>query len=543
MRSLWDRSMDGWLKHNWDAILVALVGAWLFWAHLGSPLLEPDESRYAEIPRLMLRTGDWLTPKLQGKPYNDKPPLVYWMIAGSYSLFGISIESARLVPATCGWLTLMMVYFWSRYYFDRRVAGAAALVMLTMLGYLTMMRMLLLDGVLAMLVVGSLLAGHHALMKQRHPAWWLISAILCGLGVLAKGPVAIVLVTPCLFALRWLDRSSTSMRFRDGVWYGVVVLAIAVPWYAAMMLTNESFGSEHFFRHHFRRFLDPAHHEQPFWYYVPALLIELLPWPLLLYSVGRRWRNWTGTERYVIFFSGLCFIFFSIARAKLPTYLLPMLPMLAVLVGRHVTLMQWNRRWLLGIGSTLIVLLLALSLRSWGFYYALQIGKPSLDIVALVVLAGFTVLLIYAWYHPSVQSLTWKLTTATALFTMCWIAQHAIPEYAQATSIVDDCQELIQLADREGIPYVAHRNSWDAVSFELNRDELEVFSSREWTPFVEWINKHPRSMIWMRDYEGRVEAFTKSLPAAVQVEKVYDLGRVQGIIVKQAEVLQTGGSN
>ena len=245
----------------------------------------------------------------------------------------------------------------------------------------------------------------------------------------------------------------------------------------------------------------------------------------------------------MIFFSGLCFIFFSIARAKLPTYLLPMLPMLAVLVGKHVTLMQWNRRWLLGIGSTLIVLLLALSLRSWGFYYALQIGKPSLDIVAVVVLAGFTVLLIYAWYHPSVQSLTWKLTTATVLFTMCWIAQHAIPEYAQATSIVDDCQELIQLADREGIPYVAHRNSWDAVSFELNRDELEVFSSREWTPFVEWINKHPRSMIWMRDYEGRVEAFAKSLPAAVQVEKVYDLGRVQGIIVKQAEVLQTGGSN
>ena len=116
-------------------------------------------------------------------------------------------------------------------------------------------------------------------------------------------------------------------------------------------------------------------------------------------------------------------------------------------------------------------------------------------------------------------------------------------QYAQATSIVDDCQELIQLADREGIPYVAHRNSWDAVSFELNRDELEVFSSREWTPFVEWISKHPRSMIWMRDYEGRVEAFTKSLPAAVKVEKMYDLGRVQGIIVKQAEVLQTGGSN
>lgn len=534
--------MEVWLKHHWDSIVVALVGGWLFWAHLGSPLLEPDESRYAEIPRLMLRTGDRLTPKLQGKPYNDKPPLVYWMIAGSYQLFGISIESARLVPATSGWLTLMMVYLWSRYYSDRRVAGATALVMMTMLGYVAMMRMLLLDGVLAMLVVGSLLAGHHALMNKRHPAWWLVSAVLCGLGVLAKGPVAIVLVTPCLFVLRWLDRTSTPLRLLDATWYGVVVLMIAVPWYAAMMLTNESFGSEHFFRHHFRRFLDPAHHEQPFWYYVPALLMELLPWSLLLYWVGRRWRNWTGMERFVICFSSLCFIFFSIAKAKLPTYLLPMLPMLAVLIGRQVTLLEWNRRWLVATGSTLTVLLLALSFRSWGFYHVLHVGKPNLDVFVFTILISFIMMSLIAWYYPSVIPVSWKMTAVTAFFTTCWIVQSAIPEYAQATSIVNDCQELIQLADREGIPYVAHRNSWDAVSFELNREELEVFSSREWTSLLEWISRNPRCMIWMRDYESRVEAFAKSLPATVQVEKVYDLGRVQGIMVKQAEVVQAGGS-
>ena len=76
--------------------------------------------------------------------------------------------------------------------------------------------------------------------------------------------------------------------------------------------------------------------------------------------------------------------------------------------------------------------------------------------------------------------------------------------------------------------------------FMLNREELEVYSSREWTTFVDWLNKNPRCMIWMRDYENRVEAFTKALPVNVQVEKVVDLGRVQGIIVKHAEVIQAG---
>ncbi len=95
------------------------------------------------------------------------------------------------------------------------------------------------------------------------------------------------------------------------------------------------------------------------------------------------------------------------------------------------------------------------------------------------------------------------------------------------------CQRLIALADRESIPYVAHRNSWDAVSFMLDREEMEVFSSREVPAFFSWISTHSRCMIWMRDYENRIEAFTKTLPAGVEVEKVYDLGRVQALILRQ----------
>lgn len=541
--------MPTWLQSSWDALLLLVLASWLLFAQLGSPLMEPDESRYAEIPRLMLRSGDWITPKLQGKAYNDKPPLVYWVIAGSYAVFGVSIEAARFVPATVGLLTLIIVYLWSRRYLGRSSANAAVLILMTMLGYLAFMRMLLLDGVLAFLIVGSLLAGHHALAQKRHQGWWLISAILCGLGVLAKGPVAIVLVTPCFFALRWLDRTTTPMRFLDATWYGLVVLALSVPWYAVMMLTNEGFGSEHFIRHHLQRFLDPAHHERPFWFYVPALFIEMLPWPALLLPLWLRWRTWTGTDRFLMFFSTLCFFFFSVAKAKLPTYLLPMLPAVAMLFGRQLLLTitqlpsEHRVRW--GILATALGIFIIVIFRSLGFDWVLNEGSPRVDLWVLGVLLIMIIVLLASSFpqfqqNNSIIKVQWGITIFAAGMATVFVTHRAIPDYSRLVSVVEPCRQLIALADREGIPYVAHRNSWDAVSFMLNREELEVYSSREAPAFYSWINNHIRCMIWMRDYENRIETFTKTLPAGIEVEQIYHLGRMQAIILKQSAILPAG---
>lgn len=539
---VWLTTIPAWLRHSWDAVLLLALACSIFYTHLDSPLLEPDESRYAEIPRLMLRSGDWITPRLQGKPYNDKPPQVYWLIAGSYAVFGVSIEAARIVPATAGVLTLLVIYLWTRRYLGRSVANTAILILLSMLGYVTMMRMLLLDGVLAFLVIGSLLAGHHALAQRRHQGWWLISAILCGLAVLTKGPVAIVLVTPCLFALRWLDRTTTPMQFRDAVWYGLTVLALAVPWYAVMMLTNEGFGSEHFFRHHIRRFIDPAHHERPFWYYFPALLLELLPWPILLVGLAQRMRSWTGTERFLVFFSALCFVFFSIARAKLPTYLLPMLPTVAVLFGKQLLLFtnsitaRSRVRWLILLTS--IGMLITAAFRTYGFSWALHEGIPNIDLAVV----GLFLLVVIAWIAVerwrSRQDnlhirLKWGLAVAAAVLATMAISHRVIPDYARLMSVAEPCRRMIELADAEGIPYAAHRNSWDAVSFMLNREELDVFSSRELPQLLAWVNSQRRCMIWMRDEENRVVGFTESLPAGITVEEQLEMGRMQAIILKR----------
>ncbi|MBL8823324.1 MAG: glycosyltransferase family 39 protein [Planctomycetia bacterium] len=535
--------MQRWLHTWWEVILLAVFAAWLLFNHLDGPLLEPDESRYAEIPRLMLRTGDWITPKLQGKPYNDKPPLVYWLIAFSYQLFGISITSARLVPAVAGFLTLGLVYFWTRRYFNRTAAGCTVVVMLSMLGYAAMMRMLLLDGVLTFLVLGALLSGHHALAQGRHPAWWLLSAFLCGLGVLAKGPVALVLVTPCLFALRWLDRNTTPLRLQDTAIYGIVALLLAGPWYLVMLGTNEHFGSEHFLRHHLQRFLDPAHHERPIWYYIPTLLIELLPWPLLLYFVIRRWRVWTGTERFVVFFCLFCFLFFSAAGAKLPTYLLPILPMLAVLIGTQLQILiskpTLAHAWAWTLGIALIMMLFILTMLPVGMYYYLKEGTLQVDEFSLTMLVVWAGCIGWQIQSKMQNSFRWVALGFACLMVNGLVNHRAVPMYARQASIVEDCEELKQLARLEQIPCVAHRNSWDAVSFDQNGEELEVFSSKEWPAFIDWLQRHPRCMVWMRDYKNRIDAFTDALPETVEVEQTIDKGRVQAIIIR-SKILNAG---
>jgi dolichol-phosphate mannosyltransferase len=533
------------VKEWWDLIGIALIAAVLLLSRLDAPLLEPDESRYAEIPRLMVRTGDWITPKLQGKPYNDKPPLVYWLIAGSYEVFGVSIESARLVPALAGWLTLLVIYFWTRKHFDRLLASLTCLILLSMLGYVVMTRMLLLDGVFAFLVISSLLSGHHALTQNRHPGWWLISALVCGLAVLAKGPVAVVLVTPALFALRWLDRSLPPVRIRDCVWYGAVVFAIALPWYAAMLLTNESFGSEHFFRHHIRRFLDPAHHERPFWFYLPAFVLEIMPWSFLGIPLLARWRVWSGNERFLLFFSFFCFVFFSIARAKLPTYLLPMLPICGILLANQLRCI-----WKEGIGvmvqqlllgMSLLIMLLALGFRSWGLHWANDPGVLELDRAALVVAALFGLLLMLVLARWRLSFFGWSQrdwafagSIVMGLFVSWRTTHRAIPEYSEQASIVKSCLQMAALAEKEGIPYAAYRNSWDAVSFQLKGEELTVISSREQNQLSEWLARHPRCLVWMREHDKKPTEFTEHLPAGIEIERAFDLGKIQAFVLNSS---------
>ena len=214
------------------ALLLLLVAGTLFFSRLGSPLLEPDEARYAEIPRQMLAEGRFVVPVLYGEPYLHKPPLLYWLVMASYKVFGVSDWAARLVPCLAACLVVLLTYGWGQRTIGSRAAFAGALMLALSARFVYLGRMLTMDSLLSLWVVGALAAGHLALRKRRlRWQWWCLSAGACGLGLLTKGPVALVLVAVPLLAWQALD--PRVVRPRWGAWLAWLGLAltVAAPWY------------------------------------------------------------------------------------------------------------------------------------------------------------------------------------------------------------------------------------------------------------------------------------------------------------------------
>ena len=208
---LWSRvlfpgraSVDSAIRGRAILVLLVIPGA-LLYPCLSFRLFEPDEGRYAEIAREMTAQNDWVVPLLQGEPYLDKPPLLYWLIMLSYRAFGIHEWSARLIPALAVHCTILIVYLLGRRSLGERAAFWGALLLSLAPGFIGMGRLLLIDGLLTLWVTLSIFAAFEAMRGQNlRWSWWTISAFACGLGILTKGPIALILLVPPLLANQWL---------------------------------------------------------------------------------------------------------------------------------------------------------------------------------------------------------------------------------------------------------------------------------------------------------------------------------------------------
>ena len=362
-------------------LLVLLLPAVLLYPTRGFHLLEPDEGRYAQIPKEMLQNGSWVVPTLQGEPYLDKPPLMYWLTALSYKVFGVTPEAARLVPALCVHLTILAVYLIGRRSVGERGALWAALLLSVAPGFVSVARLLLLDGLLVFCVTTSVLCGFEAVRTGTlKRGWWLAAALASGLGFLTKGPISEVLLFVPLWAYGFLMRREEptplpSGRGVGGVgfrWYLVffgVVFAVNLPWYVAMYLREPQFLKHFFWEHNVMRFLQPFDHLQPIWYYVPLLLGGLLPGTLLLAAYF--WKLLRGSAEdsasrssaggFWLLTGVWCVFFFSCSGSKLPTYILPAYPFLCLAVGEFVARTKWNTalRTRAMIGAMAAIMLMA----------------------------------------------------------------------------------------------------------------------------------------------------------------------------------------
>lgn len=319
------------------AVLLALVGALLLFRLGVVPLLGPDEPRYTRVAIEMHRADEWVTPTLQGEPWLEKTPLFYWLAGAGFAVLGETETAARL-PAVLATLLLvgMTVLLGSRLY-GAAVglhAGFAAGTSLLMFAYgrAASMDMLLAATVTAAIGLGGLrmlgLAGRWAI-----PA----AAACAGLATLAKGPLGLllpglVLGTYILWTRewRWLREFLSPLSI-------AAFFIVAAPWYTAILLDQgQHFVDDFILGHNVQRFTSTVHHHPgPFWYYLPILLVGLFPWSgLVLPSLFGLQPRSSRPDLFVVLWLGLPFAFFSLAGSKLPGYILPCVPPLALLMGR-----------------------------------------------------------------------------------------------------------------------------------------------------------------------------------------------------------------
>jgi 4-amino-4-deoxy-L-arabinose transferase-like glycosyltransferase len=322
-------------------LLLGLVWLACLWVR---PLLDPDEGRYAEIPREMLASGDWVTPRLDGLKYFEKPPLQYWATAASYRVFGQSEGTARLWTVGLAFLCLPLVYGWARRFAGPQ-AGLAALVALAVsplfgiIGHLNM-----LDAGftfwLSLTLCAFTLAQDAPVGSSAERRWMLLSWCAAALAVLTKGIVVPVLCGGSLVVYSLLTRELSAWRRLHWVAGGALFLAVTIPWFLLVSARNPGFAGFFFIHEHFTRFLTTEHRRtEPWWFFLAMLVVGVLPWALpLAAAVRAAWRTPAGTSqlrpmKFLLIFAAVTLVFFSLSGSKLPPYILPMLPPLAVIAG------------------------------------------------------------------------------------------------------------------------------------------------------------------------------------------------------------------
>jgi 4-amino-4-deoxy-L-arabinose transferase-like glycosyltransferase len=356
------RTSGGWLR---DLLILILVLGIPFFQYLGAlPLIDPDEGRYAEIPREMLERGDLITPTLNYVKYFEKPPLLYWINAASMKIFGLNEFAARFPSALCGLLAVLTTYITSRHLYGRRAALFSALILGTAAGFVLQSRIILTDMLLTFCLTAALGAFIVASQREeRQHSWalpWYLFYLFCACAVLAKGLIGIVFpagIIFCYLVLSWRWKLLTEMRLGSGI---LLFLAVSVPWFVAVSIRNPEFAHFFFIREHFERFTSTVHdRNQPFWFFVPVLLGTMLPWSFFIPgALVRAWRDRHHEQDrvgiYLLVWVVLILLFFSISSSKLIPYILPVFPPLAMLIGHHIDIQIEKRGRELKVAAILL---------------------------------------------------------------------------------------------------------------------------------------------------------------------------------------------
>ncbi len=381
----------------WPEALLALLVLVTLFTFLGTGgLNEPDEGRYAEMGREMAAGESWLVPHLNGIPQFQKPPMIHWATATSIKIFGVNEWAARLPSALAALGTLLLTWGMGRMLFGRREASLAALVLLSSLEFFGLARLLTPDMTMTFWITAALFCLVKRIRGGGGLLWgWLFFAAM-GLGFMAKGPMALVVPASAALTWQWAQWRSGG-EFRLPWWRGLALtLTLALWWFVALSLSDPAlfsyfagdelvnrFGS----RHHGR--------SKPWWFFLLVLPAGAFPWTFLLGALGIEralaWRKDVKPSPAGWFLLGWVIpplIILSFSGSKLPTYILPLFPALALAAGRGISLNLKSRLWMTAWALTIFsVIALVTAFESAGHWAGMQVPEMR-PLLILALLLG-----------------------------------------------------------------------------------------------------------------------------------------------------------
>jgi 4-amino-4-deoxy-L-arabinose transferase-like glycosyltransferase len=400
-------------KH-WPYTLLALIAfaAVLYFFGLGRlALLGPDEPRYAEVAREMFASNDYVSPRLGGCLWFEKPALLYWLSATSYHLFGVNEFAARVPSALAAIGMAAFLVFALQRIAPERVAITAALVLVTSGLFIAYARVAIPDMALTVAVSIAILAGFLATVagEQTRLRYWALCFAAMGVAVLAKGLVGIALVVGILAIYFAAMREWRFIRWREALIGAVVFLIVAGTWYAPVTIKHGwEFIHEFFIRHHLQRYVSNTFgHPQPFYFFFVIAIAGVAPWAFFLIPALARLRLLKPRASKPDALLTLAWIwtavplaFFSFSGSKLPGYILPVFPALAIIIGTEVARFINGERgrllkaaaWMtalllvgIGVGFAVYLKREAISASGWqAIFYGLPLAMALVSLTALV---------------------------------------------------------------------------------------------------------------------------------------------------------------
>lgn len=541
-----------------DLSLLSLLIIILFGLFLGSrPLSVPDEARYAEIPREMLASQDFVTPHLNGIKYFEKPPLFYWLQATSLKIFSPNLtqptlhEDQRPIPSTATYSRLewatripnallavwgcVVIYIAGRLLFNRSTGWYSALCLASSLLYFGLAHMVTLDMGLSVFLASSLLS---FIIGIRYPKgeWrrnWLYAAYaFSALAVLTKGLVGIVF--PALIIGTWI-LATQQWRLVKEIYLPsglLLFFAIVLPWHILVQMRNPEFFHFYFIEQQFLRYSTLiAHRYQPNWFFIPIVLVGFLPWTLFLgqalYASLPK-KSYPLPERHLLLFLwlwiGLIFVFFSLSHSKLIPYILPIFPALALLTGRYFISYSASRGfryallllpWIwLGIGFITLF---------WIWMYPTSFSHSSL----LFIVSGFSLFLISSIYalfyclcHRKRMTFLVLVVGSSMSFLLFLMAFPRI-DTRSVKPLVEILHPLLQPGDK----IVAYETYYQDLPFYLNRRILLVGFRGE----LDFGLRHQASKNWVLNEAQFWKLWHSGEPMfMITPQSVYQLLKLQG---------------